>query len=153
MLTKTHAAWGFTWPQWVNSLRPSYTIWWHRSGSTLAQVMAWCRQAPSHYLNQCWLIISKVPLDSSDGNIIRIYLNYHLKNQLENYESKISFKSPRGQWVKHQVINSHGVDHCLLLGRILNICPMSVSRNYLKCKYINLFPKISLTCKRLFLSK
>ena len=23
--------------------------------STLAQVMAWCRQATSHYLNQCWL--------------------------------------------------------------------------------------------------
>ena len=22
--------------------------------STLAQVMAWCRQAPSHYLSQCW---------------------------------------------------------------------------------------------------
>ena len=22
--------------------------------STLFQVMAWCRQAPSHYLNQCW---------------------------------------------------------------------------------------------------
>ena len=24
--------------------------------STLVQVMAWCRQATSHYLNQCWLI-------------------------------------------------------------------------------------------------
>ena len=22
--------------------------------STLAQIMAWCRQAPSHYLSQCW---------------------------------------------------------------------------------------------------
>ena len=44
----------------VNSLRPSDAIWWHRSGSTLAQVMACCLTAPSHYLNQCWLIISKV---------------------------------------------------------------------------------------------
>ena len=42
------------------SLRPSDAIWWHRSGSTLTQVMAWCLTAPSHYLNQCWLIISKV---------------------------------------------------------------------------------------------
>ena len=25
-----------------------------RTKSTLVQVMAWCRQAPSHYLNQCW---------------------------------------------------------------------------------------------------
>ena len=44
----------------VNSLRPSDAIWRHRSGSTLAQIMAWCLTAPSHYLNQCWLIISKV---------------------------------------------------------------------------------------------
>ena len=43
---------------WLNSLRPSDTIWRHRSGSTLAQVMACCLTAPSHYLNQCWLIIS-----------------------------------------------------------------------------------------------
>ena len=47
-------------PQSVNSLRPSDAIWWHRSESTLAQVMACCLTAPSHYLNQCWLIISKV---------------------------------------------------------------------------------------------
>ena len=35
-------------------------IWWHGSGSTLAQVMAWCLTAPSHYLNQCWLIINEI---------------------------------------------------------------------------------------------
>ena len=39
---------------------PNDAIWRHRSGSTLAQVMACCLKAPSHYLNQCWLIISKV---------------------------------------------------------------------------------------------
>ena len=43
-----------------NSLWPSDAIWQHRCGSTLAQVMACCMTAPSHYLNQCWLIISKV---------------------------------------------------------------------------------------------
>ena len=40
----------------INSLWPSDTIWWHRSRWTLAQVMACCLMAPSHYLNQCWLI-------------------------------------------------------------------------------------------------
>ena len=30
------------------------------SGSTLAQVVACCLTAPSHYLNQCWLIIRDV---------------------------------------------------------------------------------------------
>ena len=44
----------------LNSLRPSDAIWRHRSGSTLAQVMACCLTAPSHYLNQGWLTISKV---------------------------------------------------------------------------------------------
>ena len=44
----------------VNSLWSGDAIWWHRTGSTLDQVMAWCLTAPSHYLNQCWLIISKV---------------------------------------------------------------------------------------------
>ena len=41
----------------ADSLWPSDNILWHRSGSTLAQVMAWCLTAPSHYLNQCWLVI------------------------------------------------------------------------------------------------
>ena len=33
---------GVTLPQWVNSLWRSDAIWWQRSGSTLAQVMACC---------------------------------------------------------------------------------------------------------------
>ena len=35
----------------LNSLWPSDTIWRHESGSALAQVMACCLTAPSHYLN------------------------------------------------------------------------------------------------------
>ena len=41
-------------------LWPSDTIRRHKSGLTLAQVMVCCLTAPSHYLNQCWLIINKV---------------------------------------------------------------------------------------------
>ena len=44
----------------INSLWPSDAIWRQRSRSTLAQVMACWLTAPSHYLNQCWLIITKV---------------------------------------------------------------------------------------------
>ena len=40
------------------SNRGTHATWRHRSGSTLAQVMACCLTAPSQYLNQCWLIIS-----------------------------------------------------------------------------------------------
>ena len=58
--------WNRPMPQWVNSLWPSDTIWRHKSGSILDQVMACCLTAPSHYLNQCWLIISKVQWHSSE---------------------------------------------------------------------------------------
>ena len=53
---------------YFNSLWPSDAIWQHRSGSTLAQVMACCLTAPSHYLNQCWLIISEVRWQSPEDN-------------------------------------------------------------------------------------
>ena len=54
-----------------NSLGPSDSTWRQRSGSTLAQVMAWCLMAPSHYLNRCWLIISKVEWDSTKSKFTR----------------------------------------------------------------------------------
>ena len=44
----------------VDSLAPNDVIWWKISGSTLAQVMACCLTARSHYLNQYWLINTKV---------------------------------------------------------------------------------------------
>ena len=58
-------------PFQLNSLWPSDTIWWQRSGSTLAQVIACCLTAPSHYLNQCWLIISEVQWYSYQGHFTR----------------------------------------------------------------------------------
>ena len=67
-----------------NSLGPSDTIWRWRSWSALAQVMACCLTAPSHYLNHCWLIISKVLWHSSEDIVIR---RFEDTNQL----SKITF--------------------------------------------------------------
>ena len=72
----------------INSLRPSDAIWRHRSGSTLAQVMACCLTAPSHYLNQCWLTISEdihqrassleIPqLSVTEISLKITYLKYH----------------------------------------------------------------------------
>ena len=43
-----------------NVLIVSAVIVPHRTWSTLALLMAWCLTAPSHYLNQCWLIIKGV---------------------------------------------------------------------------------------------
>ena len=44
---------------------PGDAIW------RLAQVMAWCLTTPSHYLNQCWLVIRKVQWESPGGNFTR----------------------------------------------------------------------------------
>ena len=48
-----------------NSLWPRDAICQQISGSTLAQVMACCLMAPSHNLNQCWLIIYEVLFHTS----------------------------------------------------------------------------------------
>ena len=67
-----------------NSLWPSDAIWCQRSGSTLDQVMVCCLTAPSHYLNQCWLIITKVLQHLPEGNFVGnapdIYHWYHFEN-------------------------------------------------------------------------
>ena len=34
---------------------PRGSIWHHRYWTSLAQIMAWCLMAPSHWMNQCWL--------------------------------------------------------------------------------------------------
>ena len=75
-------------------------IWRQRSGSSLTQVMACCLMAPSHYLNQCWLITSMVQWHSYEGSFTRDTSAIDHYNQLKNYSSKIYFESPRGQWVK-----------------------------------------------------
>ena len=53
---------------------------------------------PSHYLNQCWLIISKVQWDASKVNFMR-YLGHLSLKLAKIYLSKMSFKPPRVQWV------------------------------------------------------
>ena len=83
---------------WPYSLGSSDAIWRQRSVSTLAQVMACCLTAPSHYLNQFWLIISKVKWHSSKGKFTRDNSAINHWNFLENLVPKISFKFPRGQW-------------------------------------------------------
>ena len=54
LLSKSRGQEGFS-----NSLWPSDAIWGHGPRSALAQVMACCLMAPSHCLNQRWLISGK----------------------------------------------------------------------------------------------
>ena len=87
-------------PMVIDSLWPSDVTWRHRFGSTLAEVMAWCLTAPSHYMNKCWLIISKVLCQSSNGIIIRKSEDINMHSKVEICIFKIAPQSPRDQWVK-----------------------------------------------------
>ena len=68
----------------INSLWPTDAIWRHRCG---------CLTAPSHYLNQCWLLISEVLWHSSESNSTARAQAIILHNELESYILKITFKS------------------------------------------------------------
>ena len=83
-----------------NSLRPSDAIWRQWSWTTLAQVMACCLTAPSHYLNQCWLIIRGVLWHTSESSFAGIAQGIDSGYEFEKDILKNIFKSPRGQWVK-----------------------------------------------------
>ena len=79
-----------------NSLWPSDTIGWYRSGSTLAQVLT----ATSHYLNQCWLLIRKVLWHSMPSNFTASAHAIVVYNQFKNHTFKIKASCPWHQWVK-----------------------------------------------------
>ena len=68
----------------IDSLWPSDAKWWQRHVSTLAQVMVCFLMAPSHYLSQCWLIISKVQWQSPGAVSQEIPLPSINKIQLKN---------------------------------------------------------------------
>ena len=58
-----------------------------------------CPTAPNHYLNQCWLVMSRVLLhsakDNSNGNTHEVITTTHF----ENHTFKVKATSPRGQCV------------------------------------------------------
>ena len=78
-----------------NSSLPSDAIWRHKSRSTLAQVMVWCRQD----MKQCRLIISEVHRRSFEGNFTGDTSVVNPENCLDSCSSQIPFQSPRCQWV------------------------------------------------------
>ena len=94
-------------PQCVNSLCSNDAIWQRRSGSTLGQIMACCLMAPSHYLTQCWLIMSEFLWHSPEGNFARNAQDIYPSYEIEIYKFKITATSPRGQWVKVYSILNH----------------------------------------------
>ena len=71
----------------VNSLWHIDVLWRYRSRSTLALVMAWCLTAPSHYRNQCWLIIKYVLWHSHQSHLG----NAHDINLFDEFKNLVKF--------------------------------------------------------------
>ena len=86
-------------------------IAWHGNGFTL---LALCLMAPSHYLNQCWLIFSKVLWHSSEGNFAGNAPDINYWYDFENDLFKITAAFLRGQWV-NMMIGWMGLERWILL--------------------------------------
>ena len=85
----------------LTHLLPGDAMSWQRSWSTLVKVMACCLMAPSHYLNQCWLLISEVLWLSPENNFtscVPATIQHHAH---DNYMFNIAATFPRRQWVNH----------------------------------------------------
>ena len=104
--------------------------------------MACCLMAPSHYLNQFWLIISKVWWHSSKDNFTAGISAINHCNWLEKYSFKISLKSLRPQWVNYST-------HCIEQCNRSSISAMHTFKNnkpnmlYKWCNIIQCCPQVS----------
>ena len=83
----------------LNQLWSSDAVWWHESGSTQAQVMAWFLTAQSHYLNQRWLDIKSIlclssessfPISADEFNSQHVFGDYTLKNKTSKQDDQSS---------------------------------------------------------------
>ena len=66
------------------------------------------QMAPSHYLNQCWLIISKVPCHSPDSYFAASAKNNFLYVGFESYIFEIISTSSWRQWVNIVIFSRWG---------------------------------------------
>ena len=130
--------------QYVNSLWPSDAIWWQRSGSTVAQVIAFLPDGtkPLPQLVHLSVRSSDIHLRAISEEIPQPSITeFSLK--IKNYLSEISFKSPRWQWVNSsdagdKILQLWGSVSCLLLFWLLK-SPEHQQARYWLCRTDNLF--------------
>ena len=87
----------------INSVWPSDAIWWHRSGSTLAHLMACCLRAQT--ITQT--VVEFLSIRSNDIQMRATSPNIPsptiTKIIFKIIRSRISFKSSWGQWVNYEL--------------------------------------------------
>ena len=130
LVNDTHLIWSSI--EWVNSLWPCDVIWWHESVSTLAQVMAWCLTAPSHYLKQCWLVICAVWQNSHESNFTGVpKLLFYISSLRMTFLKLLPHLPGLNEWIKTQcygiiqgsLLALHNYNEYLKLDHILTHCP------------------------------
>ena len=89
------------WCLYFNSLWPSEALSQNSSVSSLAQVLAWCLMAQSHFLNQSWLTTNEILWYSPEGNFTGNAKDISPWYEFEKYWFKITVSSPRRQWVHY----------------------------------------------------
>ena len=101
----------------IDWLWSSDAISWHKFGSTLAQVMAWCLRASSHYLYQYWLTIKGVLWYSYESSFTR---GAHELNPQHVFKDYISFKS---------LLHTTGTNDLTHWGQMIHICLSDLTIN------------------------
>ena len=97
---------------WHGKLSSSLFFWeiafmWMIKGfidgeSTLVEVMAWCHQATSHYLNQCW----------TKSMILYASLGHNkLKHVMSDFIGKADQYLPSSWWCKYLSLSQHNGNH------------------------------------------
>ena len=110
-------------------LHPSLPL---KSGSPLAQVMACCLAAPSHFLNQCWLIrFCVIPTRALSQRVPKLLCC--IMNFLKNHNFRITAISPKSHWalpwshIEHEgVLNHRRIDY--LFNRLFRRRPNKISK-------------------------
>ena len=118
-----------------NTLWPSATIWWQRTGTTLAQIMACCLTAPSHLMNQCWLFIKCVLRHSPECNSTACTQVTIVYNEFGTYAFKLTGISPRGQWVDVDPHASYIQTQCLWAAFSPPSWPLQAPSSFLSSEY------------------
>ena len=68
--------------------------------------MAWCHQAPSHYLKQCWLLIHGFLWHSPESNFSGNAQEINRWNEFEYYTLGILATCPRDQWDNKTILGA-----------------------------------------------
>ena len=99
---------------YLNPMWLSDAIWRQQFGSKFARVKVCCLMAPSHYLNQCCLIINEVLWHPAKTNFSVSAHETNLWNEFEKYTCETDSTSLNVQWFNHDLTDWTPVPLCLI---------------------------------------